>query len=208
MIRGSFLLREFISDVMLPDVQQMSVIEIEHLVIENADRIRDIGKNRITKKVIAMALGIFHDDVQCRCLFNKIPKLHCLKHAGNTYVFTVDKIYPPMDDVFEEDPDMRIMNRIVGSMPALSTNNEIAFEFLASGDAKCKYCAMFVTGNATCSQTSSARSEDDKPCDEFTPKQTRKMEVAASVKKLKKEAKERKIKGNKTIKGVSRTSTA
>ena len=193
---------------MLPDVQQMSVIEIEHLVIENADRIRAVGKKRITKKVIAMALGVLHDDVQRRCLFNKIPRLHCLKYEGNSYVFTVDKIYPQMDDIIDEDPDMRVMRRIAGSMPAASTENEIAFEFLATRDAKCRYCTFFVTGDSICSSSGEARSQDSDPCDEFAPKQTRRMEAASAVKKLRKEAKERKIKGIKPLKNASRTSTA
>ncbi len=44
---------------MIPDVQQMSVIEIEHLVIANAGRIKSIGRGKITKKIIAMAIGVF-----------------------------------------------------------------------------------------------------------------------------------------------------
>jgi hypothetical protein len=187
---------------MIPDVQQMSVIEIEHLVIQNAGRIKSICHGKITKKIIAMAMGVLHDEVQCRALFNKIPKLHCLKRAGSSYVFTVDQLYPGAIDVIEADPVMRDMSRIAGSMPLVATEDEVAFEFLASGDALCKYCSLFITSESTCSKENAAKLPESKACDEFVAKKTRGMEIVAAAKERKKKARE------KMIKGSSRTSTA
>ena len=187
---------------MIPDVQQMSVIEIEHLVIQHASRIKSIGHGKITKKAIAMAIGVLHDDVQCRSLFNKIPKLKCLKRVGNSYVFTVEQLYPGATDAIEADPIMRDMNRIAGSMPLVATEDEVAFEFLASGDAACKYCCFFVTSDSTCLKKNAAKLPESKPCDDFVAKKTRGMGIVDAIKEQKKKARE------KMIKGSSRTSKA
>jgi hypothetical protein len=153
---------------MIPDIEQMTTNELDRLLITTASRIKALSHGRITRKTIAMALGIYHDPVQTRALFSKLKHVTCLQRAGSGYKILVNIVPPGSDEiaaVINSDPVMKSMNDSFDEALKMTPQRELELHYSDSSPYPCQYCLFFDDG--WCNEHEEKRAANSRPCDEF-----------------------------------------
>lgn len=153
---------------MIPDIEQMTIIELERFLIERSERIRNMGGNKITKTVIAKAIGCLHDELQTKALYKKLKRVKCMERSGAYYKIKVDKIVDPDIDAIHDDEQMSLMDNMFDDAMKVSKRQDIELMYSDDIPGPCRFCLFFEEedGKNTCGNRGEETDPDD-TCESF-----------------------------------------
>ena len=155
---------------MIVDVELMSTSDIERYLIENADKLRKLGgKNGITKRVIAMAIGCYHDDRYRDMLYKKLDKVKCVtKSQSGRFTINIESQVPVDTDAMQSDPILSRMNDLLGKAFKIGPDDDLAINM---GDdvwyQQCSKCIYYDSTKKWCDVLKERREGTADPCDDL-----------------------------------------
>jgi hypothetical protein len=153
---------------MLPDIELMTIPELERYLILNVDMIKRVAKHVITKKSIAIVMGCYHDEKKKKILYKKIDKVKCLIGRKNgTFKFSVEKVIDDDDKFVKNNPAIEEMIDACDDAFKITMEANMIMD-LTDDNVKytCGQCARFDNKKEECNLTGNSRKSGDEACDD------------------------------------------